>query len=199
MALPKLVPLDHIEKLEHNEHEAFVSMLNNYEEQKEVSDSTKEQWLAIYARCLSPSVACKQLDISVDTYRKWRSNDPRFCRSLNACIEQAQEELVGSVLTRATGYTRADEETDSGHVEDSSGKVLRFGASDTLAKAVLGLDKPEQNRGEGTALKVVIDVGALLGKTSSAIDMGDTKPEPRIIEHEPGPRATGLGEGDYDD
>ncbi len=159
MALPKLVPQDHIEKLKEQEHESYVSMLMNYAEQKEASDTTKEQWLAVYARSLSPSVACKQIGVSLDTYRRWRNSDPRFCESLNACIEQAKEELVGSVLSRATGYTRLDE--DGKLEEDAEGKIIRYGASDALAKAVLGLDKPEAE--DKDSVRVVIDIKALTG------------------------------------
>ena len=171
MALPTLVTDDHIKKLEQKENDALNRMYAQFEKSKLESWERKERWLAIYARCLSPSVACRQTEISIDNYNKWRKTDPRFCRGLNKCIKMAEEELMGSVLGRATGYTKpCDPEapTDSGLEEDGSGKVIHYGASDTLAKAWLGLDKPEQKQGSGGVV-VEINVAALLGKTSIAV------------------------------
>ncbi len=165
MALPDLVSDEHIRGLEDKESDALNAMFNQFEKSKLEAWERKERWLGVYAQCLSPSVACRQTDITLDTYRRWRKTDPRFCKGLNHCIEQAQEELVGSVLARATGYARkadVNAPTESGLEEDAEGKIIRYGASDALAKSVLGLDKPEQGTGKGD-VTVVIDLGALTG------------------------------------
>ncbi len=165
MALPQLISADHIRKLEDEEQDKYHRVLDNYTQNRDAADGTKELWLGVYARCLSPIVACRQSGVSLATYKKWRNTDAAFCRALNNCIADSMDELKGSVLARATGYTRpcdVNAPTDSGLEEDAEGKIIRHGASDALAKAVLGLDKPDPVAGN-VGVAVIIDTDALLG------------------------------------
>ena len=57
MTLIKLVPEEHIEELEKEEHEKFHKMLDSQAEAKSQSWKSKEQWLAVFARSLSPTIA----------------------------------------------------------------------------------------------------------------------------------------------
>ena len=170
MALPNLITAEHIKKLEAIEQEKYHKVLDNYHQNRDAADGTKELWLGVYARCLSPSIACWQSGVSLATYKRWRSTDAAFCRGLNNIIVEAKEELIGSVLSRATGYTQAcdiDDPTESGHKEDSSGKVIRYGASDQLARSILQLDDNKKDKNSGASVTVVIDMGALTGRASS--------------------------------
>lgn len=137
MTYLKLVPEHHIEKLEKEQHEKFHNMLDSHMKSKRRSMKTKEQWLEIFRRCLSPQLACKQTQLSIKTYQRWRKTDPWFCRKLNEIIEEAHEEMIGSAYARATGYYKPDLETESGFEEDATGRPIRHGMSDRLAIAMI--------------------------------------------------------------
>lgn len=60
---------------------------------------------------------------------------------------------------RATGYLRHNEK---GEIEtDATGKPIYHGASDVLAKSLLGMDQDEQKKGE---VSITINVAAMSGK-----------------------------------
>ena len=141
MTLIKLIPEDHIEELEKDEHEKFHKMLDSQAESKSKSWEAKEQWLAVFARALSPMIACKQAGVPNGTYRRWRTTDPRFCRALNRIIEEAHDELIGTAYARATGYLQEDQETESGYQEDATGRPIRHGVSDRLAIALVNANQ----------------------------------------------------------
>ena len=160
MTLIKLIPEDHIEELEKEEHEKFHNMLDSQAESRSKSWEAKEQWLAVFARSLSPAVACKQAEVPQGTYRRWRATDPRFCRALNHVIEEAHDELIGTAYARATGYLQADPETESGYQEDATGRPIRHGVSDRLAIALVNANQKAQD----VSAPVVINVNfAALG------------------------------------
>lgn len=146
MTLIKLIPEDHIEELEQLEHGKFNKMLDSHAEAKAKSWEIKERWLAVFARCLSPTVACKQANVPLATYKKWRKTDPKFCRALNEVIEHAHDELVGTAYARATGYLQSDPETESGYQEDATGRPIRHGVSDRLAIALVGANQKAQEQ-----------------------------------------------------
>ncbi len=178
MSIPKLVPMDHIKKLEDDENNAFNKMIVAYDDQKRQSDDQKEQWLAIYGKCLSPSVACKQTGISLETYKRWRSKDPSFCRGINTCIESARDELLGSALNRAIGYTRPDPDNPTEPETDFDGRVIRHGASDTLAKRLLEMDVDDGKGNRGNVV-VNIDFAGIRGQVEvEAIEHEDDDPPP---------------------
>ncbi len=141
MTLIKLISEDHIEELEKDEHEKFHKMLDSQADAKSQSWKLKEQWLAVFARSLSPTIACKQAEVSKGTYRRWRATDPRFCRALNHIIEEAHDELIGTAYARATGYLQEDQETESGYQEDATGRPIRHGVSDRLAIALVNANQ----------------------------------------------------------
>ena len=168
MAFPKLVPDTTIQRIksEETEHQKHLESID-YDPQYNVVEveqvkQRKERWLELFNQCLSPQLACKQLGISSTTYRKWRQTDSWFCEQLNEIIGDWKGELLASSISRAVGYVREDED---GNIEtDAQGKIIRHGASDQLAKVLLQFDdevKPKAN----TPVNVVIDVGALLGRT----------------------------------
>jgi len=160
MSLIKLVPENHIEELEKEEHEKFHKMLDAQSESKSKSWETKEEWLAVFARSLSPTIACKQTGVPNGTYRRWRASDPRFCRALNQIIAEAHDELIGTAYARATGYLQADDETGSGFQEDATGRPIRHGVSDRLAMSLVSANQKAQE----VSSPVVINVNfAALG------------------------------------
>ena len=160
MALIKFVPEEHIEELEKEEHEKFHKMLDSQADAKSRSWQTKEQWLAVFARSLSPTIACKQAEVPNGTYRRWRATDPRFCRALNHILEEAHDELIGTAYARATGYLQADQETESGYQEDATGRPIRHGVSDRLAISLVNAHQKAQD----LSAPVVINVNfAALG------------------------------------
>lgn len=159
MSLIKLIPEEHIEELEKEAHEKFHKMLDSQTESKSKSWQIKEQWLAVFARSLSPTIACKQAEVPVGTYRRWRSTDPRFCRALNHIIEEAHDELIGTAYARATGYLQADLETESGYQEDATGRPIRHGVSDRLAISLVGANQKAQER--SAPLTININLAAL--------------------------------------
>lgn len=111
-----------------------------------------------------PQLACKQLSVSVSTYRNWRQTDSWFCEQLNEVIGDWKGELIASSISRAVGYVREDE---NGNIEtDAQGKIIRHGASDQLAKVLLQFDDETKSK-EKVAVNVIIDMGALLGRSAS--------------------------------
>ena len=185
MTLIKLIPEDHIEELEKDEHEKFHKMLDSQAESKSKSWEAKERWLAVFARSLSPMVACKQAEVSKDTYRRWRATDPRFCRALNHIIEEAHDELIGTAYARATGYLQADQETESGYQEDATGRPIRHGVSDRLA---ISLVNANQKAKEATAPLTININFAALGieqETSKLEQLPSEVIEGEVIEHVP--------------
>ena len=187
MSFPTLVPEGTIDRLKREEKKAKQKLLEqngdlyNGETKVEVN-LEKEQWVAIFAKCLSPSVACKQTGVSLARYRRWRQHDWRFCEKLNEALDGMRDELITSVIGRATGYVAAcDEEkpTESGYVEDASGTVRRFGGSDVLAKSLLlSVEEEAESR-----VHVSIDLGSL-GLSHAAAQVEDTGQDGTIIEIE---------------
>jgi len=149
MSFPKLVTQDAIDQIkaeeeakqEHLKEIGYDPSFNRVEVQQ--ARERKERFLELLSQCLSPKLACKQLGISTGTYRRWRSSDSWFCEELNHIIQDWKGELVTASIGRAIGYVRNDEET--GEIEtDAQGKIIRHGASDRLAIALLNADRKEQ-------------------------------------------------------
>ena len=154
MALIKMISEDHIEDLEKQEHENLHKMLDSQAEAREKSWEAKERWLSIFARSLSPTVACKQADVPVGTYRRWRATDPRFCRALNTILAEAHDELIGTAYARATGYFQADPSTDSGYQEDATGRPIRHGVSDRLAISLVNANEKAREASSPVVINV---------------------------------------------
>ena len=160
MSLIKIIPEDHIEELEKEQHEKFHKMLDAQTESKSKSWEIKEQWLSVFERSLSPTIACKQAGVPNGTYRRWRASDPRFCRALNQIIADAHDELIGTAYARATGYLKPSEETETGYEEDATGRPIRHGVSDRLAISLVSANQKAQD----VSAPVVINVNfAALG------------------------------------
>jgi hypothetical protein len=139
---------------------------------KAMQRENQERFLNLFAKCLSPNLACKQAGISQATYAKWRSTDVQFAERLNEIMEGWRAELISSAVTRAIGYTAVD---DQGSIQtDASGKVIYHGASDQLAKALLALDGDEHRKSR-SEVSVTINLTAF-GATES----------PAVIAHEHG-------------
>ncbi len=156
----QLISQEHIAALDQREQVNRRKEIEAREASIRRSWKFKEVWLAIFARCLSPSIACKQSQVSLTRYRRWRSTDASFCRAINRLLEHAQEDLVGSVYARATGYLKPDAETPSGYEEDGQGRPIRYGGSDRLALSLL--DKSEQ--AANSTPVVQINIGAMVSK-----------------------------------
>ena len=159
MTLIKLIPEDHIESLEQEQHEKFSKMLDSQADARSKSWETKEQWLAIFARSLSPTVACKQAQVPVGTYRRWRNSDPQFCRALNLIISEAHDEMLGTAYARATGYLQADPNSESGYQEDATGRPIRHGVSDRLAISLVNANQKAQQ--QSAPLNITLNFAAL--------------------------------------
>lgn len=155
----KLVPEIDIQEMEDDQQKALDRMLEQQLVTRSEAWKEKEAWLSVFAITLSPKLACKRTGVSNDRYRRWRKTCPQFCRALNQVIQEANEELVGSALARATGYLRREDETNE-IVADGEGRPIRFGASDSLARSILGMsnhDRPQEG------LTVTINLEALTG------------------------------------
>jgi len=114
----------------------------------------KVAFLDAYRLCLSPTIACNRAGVSKRKYDEWRKSSYEFAVRLNAIIEDAKDELFGSVLVRATGYLRED---DKGNIEvDAVGKPIYYGASDPLAIALLKSvdDKDEEDKPKGIVINL---------------------------------------------
>ena len=170
MAFPKLVPDTTIQRIknEEDEHQKHLESID-YDPQFNVVEveqtkQRKERWIELFSQCLSPQLACKQLSVSVSTYRNWRQTDSWFCEQLNEVIGDWKGELIASSISRAVGYVREDE---NGNIEtDAQGKIIRHGASDQLAKVLLQFDDETKSK-EKVAVNVIIDMGSLLGRPVS--------------------------------
>ena len=160
MSLPTLIPEEHIQALEERRQSAYDRVLASFSGGEETK-LDKERWVEVYHHCLSPKTTSRITGISMSRYRKWRATDPDFCKALNSAILEAREELMGSVLARATGYLKADDSTESGFEEDATGLPIRYGASDSLAKTLLETDKKGQ---DSSGVVVHVDFPALIGE-----------------------------------
>ena len=130
-----LIPESHIEELEKGKAEKFSRLMESYQQSSISGNVTKQEWMEVFGKCLSPRVACKRVGVSYGTYQKWRNTDPDFCRAINHYITLAYEELQASVMNRAIGYL---EEDDNGEVvTDAMGRPVYSGGSDALAKAIM--------------------------------------------------------------
>ncbi len=191
MTLIKLIPENHIEELEKSEHDKFHKMLDSQAESKSKSWDAKERWLAVFARSLSPMVACKQAEVPQGTYRRWRATDPRFCRALNHIIDEAHDELIGTAYARATGYLQADPETESGYQEDATGRPIRHGVSDRLAISLINANQKAQDVSSSViinvnfaALGIGQDTDKLEQLPSEVIDGECAEPDPVEVPDE---------------
>jgi len=175
VAIPQTISVEYIRKLEEARQEGYERMLESYNENLVVSHPEKERWLEMYAKCLSPTIACRQSGTSMGSYKRWRGTDPDFCRAMNVAIAHGRENLLGSVMSRATGYVQEDE--DGNIITDALGNPIYSGGSDTLAKALLAseMDLPKSS---AAAVTVTVNLGALLGASEP------NTIEPNIIEHE---------------
>jgi hypothetical protein len=132
--------------------------------------ANQERFLSVFALCLSPRLACKQADVSLQTYQRWRSSDSWFAEQLNTVMDDWREELLSSAVTRAIGYTRADENGEL--VRDASGKVIYTDGSDSLARQLLQMDQGEKGNANPTVI-VNIDfaaAGYVASITDSALE-----------------------------
>jgi hypothetical protein len=121
----------------------------SHEISKAMKRQNQERWLELFSKCLSPKLACKQAGVSMGTYSKWRSTDVWFAEQLNQVMEDWRSELLSSAVTRAIGYVQRDPET--GEVQtDGEGKVIYHGASDSLTRALLNMDREDAARGGGS-------------------------------------------------
>jgi len=168
----KLISDAHIQKLEEQQHEKFHNMLDAHASAKEKSWEQKEQWIAVFLRCLSPSIACKQVGVSLSTYRRWRNTDPKFCKAINRAMELSHEELQTSAYARATGYFKPDPDSGSGYEEDAAGRPIRYGQSDRLAIALIQPPRHHSEQAIG-GVTVNLNFGALGIDKPSAIE-GET-------------------------
>jgi hypothetical protein len=117
----------------------------SHEISKAMKRQNQERWLELFSKCLSPKLACNQSGVSIATYNKWRSTDVWFAERLNEVMEDWRAELLSSAVTRAIGYVQRDPET--GEVEtDGEGKVVYHGASDSLTRALLNMDREDAAR-----------------------------------------------------
>ena len=187
MTLIKLIPEGHIEELEKEEHEKFHKMLDSQAESKSKSWETKEQWLAVFARSLSPTIACKQAEVPNGTYRRWRSTDPRFCRALNHILEEAHDELIGTAYARATGYLQADQETESGYQEDATGRPIRHGVSDRLAIALVNANQKAQEASAPLTINVNFAALGIVEKAVKLKQLPSNVIEGEVVEQVPEP------------
>ncbi len=161
--LPQLIDESHIKKLTDLQEQQSINVIENRHNQLHQSDDKKEEFITVYRRCLSPSIACKQAEISVAIYKQWKAKDPLFCVALNDCILSARDELVGAAIVRATGYLTKDEETESGYEEDASGKPKYKGGSDLLAAKLLDLKEDSDGKSSAT-VNVSVNIGNMLGE-----------------------------------
>lgn len=172
MSVMKMISAAHIQRLEKERDEKLTNMLDSYEHEKQESWKQKEQWLEVFERCLSPTIASKQIGVSLHTYRRWRNTDPEFCRAINRSLELAHEELQGSAYSRATGYLKPSDETESGYEEDAAGTPIRYGSSDRLAIAIL---QPPRHIEEAAQPAVNISLNfAAVGVTEPPVIEGAT-------------------------
>ncbi len=104
-------------------------------EQWQLENRQKVAFLDAYRLCLSPSIACNRSGVNKKQYDRWRKSSHTFAVQLNAIIEDAKDELFGSVLVRATGYLRNEDKGE--FVVVAVGKQIYYGASDPLAIALL--------------------------------------------------------------
>lgn len=164
MSFPKPVPESKLEAIRAQEQETVKRWeAANYDPKAHQAETVmkrhrQEQFLEIFRKCLSPKLACKQVGISVATYRKWRNTDSWFAEQLNEAMSDWREELLGSAVSRAIGYTAANPETGE-LITDASGKVKYFDGSDSLARALLNMDSDEQKK-SGVNVIVNIDLAA---------------------------------------
>ncbi len=159
--LPAMVSEDHIKKLDEERVQKLQNIVNTIEQEREKSWIQKQDWLAVFQQCLSVQITCNRLEISKSKYKQWRNKDPDFCRNLNEIIADARQELMGSAIVRATGYVRNDSE---GNVEtDALGKPIYYNGSDSLARSLLGLDKPDIHKADVVPISVNINMRKLIG------------------------------------
>lgn len=181
MSFPKLVPQDRIDRLR-EEREKTVGGVSTdpYAAGRQDDLEGQEAFLSVFSKCLSPQLACKQANISRATYNRWRSSSPDFCEQLNSVMNDWREELMSSAISRAIGYTRADEEGNL--IRDASGKVVYAEGSDSLARQLLQMDAGVKGEA-GVNVQVNIDLGAL-GVTADTFK-GETV-NGEYVEVEPG-------------
>lgn len=142
----QLVDQELIDRLKHDEMVSEANMLaangTTYCGQQSVeADERQELWLHTFERAMSVSYACRKTGVPLSTYGRWRTKDWRFCERLNEIIARMRDELATSAYVRAIGHTVVNPETGE-VVTDAEGRVMRQGGSDSLTRALLGLDKP---------------------------------------------------------
>jgi len=169
MPLPDFIPSDHIAALEENRQEAVKKIIRSFTGDRE-TNLAKHRWVNVFGSCLSPKITSKITGIPVERYYRWRNSDPDFCRAINEAILAAREEMLGSALHRAIGYLKPDPTTKSGFEEDADGVPIRYGGSDMLVRALLGLDekKPKEEGG----VVVFLDTDRMRGRSISGSSAG---------------------------
>ena len=151
--IPKLIPAVKLEELRLNNTDIFDHDKGSLEEWQ----SENRQQLAFldaYRLCLSKNIACKRSGVSRKRFDRWKNNSYKFGLMLNNIIEDAAEELMGSVLVRATGYLKNGED---GEIEtDATGKPIYYGGSDALAIALLkaGSENAETTEAKGITINL---------------------------------------------
>ena len=144
--LAQLVPIETINRLKEAEVQAIAdgsklpdeALTEHQMAMRQLKRDRQARFLELLQRCGSPAVAARLAGIDLHSdYAKWRQRDWRFAEALNEIVTIGLDEAMHSAVNRATGYLKQDESTESGFVEDATGKPIRFGASDTLQNTLL--------------------------------------------------------------
>ena len=148
-----MISLVKLEELKSTNYDIFDHENGNLAEWQS-ENRQKIAFLDAFRLCLSPTIACNRSGVSRRRYDRWKAKSYNFGVMLNGVIEEAKEELFGSVLVRATGYLRRD---DNGDIEvDATGKPIYYGASDPLARALMKAGSEVENT-EPKGMTIVLD------------------------------------------
>ena len=143
---------------------------NNKQAQKYSMDCFLEN----YERSLSVKLACRHSQISTGTDYKWTKKCSWFLEEMNEKKAMIYEDLLGSAISQAKGYTRINPET--GEIEvDAEGVPIRHGGNPALIAKFIGLDDRSADANNGV-VKVVLDMGSMCspGLVKDLKIVGDT-------------------------
>lgn len=194
MSFPRPVPETKLEAMRKAEEERIKRWQEvNYDPANHVAASVdrrqrQERFLEVFAKCLSPKLACKQSGVSMAAYRKWRRTSTWFAEQLNGVMEEWEHEAQASIAGRIIGYTVEDSETESGLKEDASGKVRYFDASDSLGRQYVDHHQralsPDK---QGVTIEINFDAftGRQLDDSAVEAEFIEVNADSRIPTHDP--------------
>ena len=135
MALPAIIPEDHIKELDLRERTKTNPPSVDAVRAKR---NRQRLFLDIYRQVVNIKAAEERAGLTPGVVTTWKKKDPEFCRMFNAALGDIKAELASYAIVRARGYRKAN--PDGTPAFDPDGTPIYENNNDTVLMKILDMD-----------------------------------------------------------